>query len=72
MCWLWHEKEQDFPTKMDKSLSTYLSSQSVDSRFIQSLVKKIMGKLAISEIVLFNKPSNKWKATREVVDVFKW
>ena len=31
-----------------------------------------MGKLAISEIVLFDKPSNKQRATRGVVDVFKW
>jgi len=30
-----------------------------------------MGKLAISEIVLFDKPSNKWRATGGVVDVFK-
>jgi len=34
-------------------------------------VEKIMGKLAISEMVLFDKPSNKWRATREVVDVFR-
>ena len=31
-----------------------------------------MGKLAISEMVLFDKLSNKWRATREVADVFKW
>ena len=31
-----------------------------------------MGKLAISEIVLFDEPSNKQKATRRVIDVFKW
>ena len=31
-----------------------------------------MGKLAISEIVLFDKPSNKWRATGRVADVFKW
>ena len=31
-----------------------------------------MDKLAISEIVLFDQPSNKWRATREVTDVFKW
>ena len=30
ICWLWHEKEQNCPTKIDGSLSTYLSSQSVD------------------------------------------
>ena len=30
-----------------------------------------MGKLAISEIVLFDKLSNKWRATREVMDIFK-
>ena len=31
-----------------------------------------MGKLPISEIVLFDEPSNKWRATRRVMDVFKW
>ena len=31
-----------------------------------------MGKLAISEMVLFYKLSNKQRATRGVVDVFKW
>jgi len=35
-------------------------------------VEEIMGKLAILEMVLFDEPSNKWKATRGVVDVFKW
>jgi len=30
-----------------------------------------MGKLAISEMVLFNEPSNKWRATRGVADVFR-
>jgi len=35
-------------------------------------VEKIMGKLAISEIVLFDKPSNKQRATGGVVDVLKW
>jgi len=35
-------------------------------------MKKIMGKLAISEIVLVNKPSNKQRATRGVATVFKW
>jgi len=35
-------------------------------------VEKIMGKLAISEMVLFDEPSNKWRATGRVVDVFKW
>jgi len=34
-------------------------------------VEKIIGKLAISEIVLFNEPSYKWRATRGVVDIFK-
>jgi len=33
---------------------------------------EIMGKLVISEIVLFDEPSNKWRATGGVVDVFKW
>jgi len=35
-------------------------------------VEKIIGKLAISEIVLFDKPSNKQRATERVVDIFKW
>jgi len=35
-------------------------------------VEKIMGKLAILEIMLFDKPSNKQRATGEVADVFKW
>jgi len=42
------------------------------SRFIQLLVENIMGKLAISEMVLFDEPSNKRRATRGVVDVFRW
>jgi len=35
-------------------------------------VEKIMDKLAILEIVLFNEPSNKQRVTGGVVDVFKW
>ena len=31
-----------------------------------------MGKLAVSEMVLFDKLSNKWRLTRGVADVFKW
>jgi len=31
-----------------------------------------MGKLAISEMVLFDGSSNKWRATGEVADVFRW
>jgi len=31
-----------------------------------------MSKLAVSEIVLFNELSNKWRATRKVVEVFRW
>ena len=30
VCWPQHEKERDFPAKMDRSLSTHLPSQSVD------------------------------------------
>ena len=30
VCWPQCKKEQDFPAKMDRSLSTYLPSQSVD------------------------------------------
>jgi len=31
-----------------------------------------MGNLAILEMVLFDEPSNKQRATRGVADVFKW
>ena len=31
-----------------------------------------MSKLAISGMVLFDELSNKWRATRRVVDVFRW
>jgi len=34
-------------------------------------VEKIIGKLAILEMVLFDEPSNKWKVTRGVADIFK-
>jgi len=34
-------------------------------------VEKIMDKLAISEIMLFDEPSNKQRATRKVADVFR-
>ena len=34
-------------------------------------MEKIMGKLAILEIMLFDKLSNKWRVTGEVADVFK-
>ena len=30
VCWPQHEKEQDFPTKIDRSLLTHLPSQLVD------------------------------------------
>ena len=35
-------------------------------------MENIMGKLAILEMVLFDEPSNKRRATRGVADVFKW
>jgi len=35
-------------------------------------VKKIIGKLAILEMVLFDELSNKQRATRRVVDIFRW
>jgi len=35
-------------------------------------VEKIMGKLVISEMVLFDGSSNKQRATKRVADVFKW
>ena len=31
-----------------------------------------MNKLVNLEMVLFDEPSNKWKATEGVVDIFKW
>jgi len=31
-----------------------------------------MGKLAVSEIVLFNELLNKQRITREVADIFRW
>ena len=31
-----------------------------------------MGKLAILEMMLFDESSNKQRATRRVVDVFRW
>jgi len=34
-------------------------------------VGKIIGKLAISKIVLFDEPSNKWRVTGEVAEIFK-
>jgi len=48
------------------------SAMTWKSRFIQSPVENIMGKLAISEIVLFDEPSNKQRATGGVADVFRW
>ena len=38
---------------------------------MQSLVEKIMGKLTILEMVLFDEPSNKRRATGGVADIFK-
>ena len=38
---------------------------------MQSLVEKIIGKLAILEIMLLDKPSNKWRATGGVADIFR-
>jgi len=35
-------------------------------------VEKIIGKLAILEMVLFDELSNKWRATGRVADVFRW
>ena len=39
---------------------------------MQSPVEKIIDKLAISEMVLLDKPLNKQRATGGVVDVFRW
>jgi len=35
-------------------------------------VERIIGKLEISEMVLFDEPSNKQRATEGVTDVFRW
>jgi len=35
-------------------------------------VEKIIGKLAISEIIQFDEPSNKRRTSREVADIFRW
>jgi len=35
-------------------------------------VEKIIGKLEILEMMLFDEPSNKQRTTRGVADVFKW
>jgi len=35
-------------------------------------VEKIMDRLAILKMVLFDEPSNKQRATEEVADVFRW
>jgi len=35
-------------------------------------VENIMDKLEILEMVLFDEPSNKRRATRGVADVFRW
>jgi len=42
------------------------------SRFIQSLVEKIMDKLEILGMVLFDELSNKQRAIRRVTDIFRW
>ena len=64
LCWA----SQLYPRTKEQKESSEVTQK---SRFIQSLVEKIMGKLAILEMVLFNEPSNKQRATRGVVDVFK-
>jgi len=35
-------------------------------------VENIMGKLAISEMVLLDKPSNKQRVTGGVANIFRW
>jgi len=30
-----------------------------------------MSRLAVSEIVLFDEPSNKWRTTRGIADIFR-
>jgi len=35
-------------------------------------VENIMDNLAISEMVLFDEPSNKQRATGGVADIFRW
>jgi len=54
-------------TKEQEELSGVIQK----SRFVQLLVGKIMGKLAILDMVQFDKLSNKWRATGGVADVFK-
>jgi len=65
LCWA----SQLYPRTKEQEESSGVTWK---SRFIQSLVENIMGKLAISEMVLFDKPSNKRRATGGVEDVFRW
>jgi len=39
---------------------------------MQSLVGKIINKIVISEMMLFDELSNEWRATGGVADIFKW
>jgi len=60
---------QLYPRTKEQEKSSNVTSK---SRFIQSPVEKIMDKLTILEMVLFDELSNKRRATRGVVDVFRW
>ena len=44
VCWPQREKERDFPAKMDRSLSTHLSSQSVDCVEQASCIQGLMSR----------------------------
>jgi len=59
---------QLYPRTKEQEESSKVTSK---SRFIQLPVEKIMGKLAILEMVLFDEPSNKQRVTRGFADVFK-
>ena len=54
MCWLQHKKGWDFSAKIDRSLLTYLSSQSVD--YIRPVVSKDqrVGKIKWNDIEVQN------------------
>ena len=64
LCWM----SQLYPRIKEQEESSRVTQK---YRFIQSPVGKIMGKLAILKIMLFDKPLNKQKATSRVVNIFK-
>ena len=64
-----YQVSQLYPRTKEQEESSEVTQK---SRFIQLLVEKIMGKLAISEMVLFDEPLNKQRTTGGVANVFKW